>query len=79
MEHLQYQRNREILLKYASQHIDLCVVENSCLARQDIQLQEEFSVVLFETLCDWEKELKRLGASDWRVSPVNERFDMSTR
>ncbi|XP_015674243.1 myotubularin-related protein 11 [Protobothrops mucrosquamatus] len=51
---------------------------NSCLGRQDTQPQEEFSVVLFETLCDWEKELKRLGAASWRVSPVNERFDMST-
>ncbi|KAL7977925.1 hypothetical protein Chor_004912, partial [Crotalus horridus] len=51
---------------------------NSCLGKQDTQLQEDFSVVLFETLCDWEKELKRLGAASWRVSPVNERFDMST-
>ncbi|KAL8184854.1 UNVERIFIED_CONTAM: hypothetical protein K2H54_030875 [Gekko kuhli] len=40
--------------------------------------EEEFPPLLFETLWDWEKELKRLGAAGWRVSPVNERFDMST-
>ncbi|EMP31288.1 Splicing factor 3B subunit 4, partial [Chelonia mydas] len=33
---------------------------------------------LFESPCDWEKELRRLGAAGWRVSPVNERFDMAT-
>uniref|UniRef100_A0A8C3T5J6 Myotubularin related protein 11 n=1 Tax=Chelydra serpentina TaxID=8475 RepID=A0A8C3T5J6_CHESE len=34
--------------------------------------------LLFESPCDWEKELRRLGAAGWRVSPVNERFDMAT-
>uniref|UniRef100_A0A8C3FP48 Myotubularin related protein 11 n=1 Tax=Chrysemys picta bellii TaxID=8478 RepID=A0A8C3FP48_CHRPI len=34
--------------------------------------------LLFERPCDWEKELRRLGAAGWRVSPVNERFDMAT-
>uniref|UniRef100_A0A8C6YUA1 Myotubularin related protein 11 n=1 Tax=Nothoprocta perdicaria TaxID=30464 RepID=A0A8C6YUA1_NOTPE len=33
---------------------------------------------LFESLHDWEKELKRQGAVGWRVSAVNERFDMAT-
>ncbi|XP_064898936.1 myotubularin-related protein 11 isoform X2 [Columba livia] len=32
---------------------------------------------LFENLRDWEKELRRLGAEGWRVSAVNERFDMA--
>uniref|UniRef100_A0A8C0J018 Myotubularin related protein 11 n=1 Tax=Chelonoidis abingdonii TaxID=106734 RepID=A0A8C0J018_CHEAB len=36
------------------------------------------STLLFERPCDWEKELRRLGAAGWRVSPVNERFDMAT-
>ncbi|XP_054854919.1 myotubularin-related protein 11 isoform X2 [Eublepharis macularius] len=40
--------------------------------------EEEFPTLLFETLRDWEKELRRLGTATWRVSPVNERFDMST-
>ncbi|XP_048338404.1 myotubularin-related protein 11-like, partial [Sphaerodactylus townsendi] len=40
--------------------------------------EEEFPTLLFETLHDWEKELKRLGTPGWRVSPVNERFDMAT-
>nr|XP_056708870.1 myotubularin-related protein 11 [Euleptes europaea] len=40
--------------------------------------EEEFPTLLFETLHDWEKELKRLGTAGWRVSPVNERFDMAT-
>uniref|UniRef100_H3A929 Myotubularin related protein 11 n=1 Tax=Latimeria chalumnae TaxID=7897 RepID=H3A929_LATCH len=27
---------------------------------------------------NWEQELERTGTSGWRVSPINERFDMST-
>ncbi|XP_067425547.1 myotubularin-related protein 11 [Emydura macquarii macquarii] len=34
--------------------------------------------LLFESPHDWEKELRRLGAAGWRVSSVNERFDMAT-
>ncbi|NWR54399.1 MTMRB protein, partial [Bucorvus abyssinicus] len=37
------------------------------------------ATLLFESLRDWEKELKRLGAAGWRVSAVNERFDMAPR
>ncbi|NWI04683.1 MTRAA protein, partial [Tichodroma muraria] len=35
------------------------------------------TMLLFESLRDWEKELQRLGAVGWRVSAVNERFDMA--
>ncbi|XP_051013682.1 myotubularin-related protein 11 isoform X1 [Acomys russatus] len=35
-------------------------------------------VPLLETLEDWETELKRQGAKGWRVSTVNERFDLAT-
>ncbi|XP_063277281.1 myotubularin-related protein 11 isoform X2 [Prinia subflava] len=35
------------------------------------------TMLLFESLWDWEKELQRLGAVGWRVSAVNERFDMA--
>ncbi|NXN82852.1 MTMRB protein, partial [Bombycilla garrulus] len=35
------------------------------------------TMLLFESLQDWEKELQRLGAAGWRVSAVNERFDMA--
>ncbi|NXH61063.1 MTMRB protein, partial [Rhabdornis inornatus] len=35
------------------------------------------TTLLFESLQDWEKELQRLGAVGWRVSAVNERFDMA--
>ncbi|XP_057277723.1 myotubularin-related protein 11 isoform X2 [Pezoporus wallicus] len=35
------------------------------------------ATLLFESLRDWEKELKRQGATGWRVSAVNERFDMA--
>ncbi|XP_062367639.1 myotubularin-related protein 11 [Cinclus cinclus] len=35
------------------------------------------TMLLFESLRDWEKELRRLGAVGWRVSAVNERFDMA--
>ncbi|XP_034030135.1 myotubularin-related protein 11 isoform X2 [Thalassophryne amazonica] len=32
----------------------------------------------FETTSDWEQELERCGATSWRVSSVNDRFEMST-
>ncbi|NWW62106.1 MTMRB protein, partial [Ifrita kowaldi] len=35
------------------------------------------ATLLFESPQDWEKELQRLGAAGWRVSAVNERFDMA--
>lgn len=33
----------------------------------------------FESAMDWEQELERCGATGWRVSSVNDRFEMSTR
>lgn len=33
----------------------------------------------FESASDWEQELERCGAGGWRVSSVNDRFEMSTR
>ncbi|XP_004618174.1 myotubularin-related protein 11 isoform X2 [Sorex araneus] len=36
------------------------------------------SVPLLETAEDWETEREKLGASGWRVSAVNERFDVAT-
>lgn len=33
----------------------------------------------FESASDWEQELERCGATSWRVSSVNDRFEMSTR
>lgn len=33
----------------------------------------------FESSSDWEQELERVGATGWKVSSVNERFEMSTR
>uniref|UniRef100_A0A8D0G1U8 Myotubularin related protein 11 n=1 Tax=Sphenodon punctatus TaxID=8508 RepID=A0A8D0G1U8_SPHPU len=53
-----------------------CLSENGQAGREEEE--EEIPTLLFESLCDWEMELKRLRASSWRVSPVNERFDMST-
>ncbi|KAM4860861.1 myotubularin-related protein 11 isoform 2-T2 [Thomomys bottae] len=35
-------------------------------------------IPLLETVEDWEMELKKQGARGWRVSTVNERFDVST-
>ncbi|XP_027439621.1 myotubularin-related protein 11 isoform X4 [Callorhinus ursinus] len=36
-------------------------------------------IPLLETSEDWETERKKQGAGSWRVSPVNERFDVATR
>ena len=33
----------------------------------------------FESVDEWERELERCGATGWRVSTVNDRFEMSTR
>lgn len=33
---------------------------------------------LFETYSDWDREVKRTGASGWRVSSVNEGYMIST-
>ncbi|XP_058716467.1 myotubularin-related protein 11 isoform X6 [Poecile atricapillus] len=46
---------------------------------EDEEDEEEGSstMLLFESLWDWEKELQRLGTAGWRVSTVNERFDMA--
>ncbi|KAM4664184.1 myotubularin-related protein 11 [Discoglossus pictus] len=38
----------------------------------------EFPSLLFESSGDWESEIDRLGATAWRVSPVNERCDTCT-
>ncbi|XP_018088952.1 myotubularin-related protein 11 isoform X2 [Xenopus laevis] len=38
----------------------------------------DFTTKFFESYSDWENEIDRLGASAWRVSPVNERYDTST-
>ncbi|NXF96328.1 MTRAA protein, partial [Eubucco bourcierii] len=35
------------------------------------------ATLLFESLQDWEQELRRLGAEGWRVSAVNECFDLA--
>uniref|UniRef100_UPI0037E778B0 myotubularin-related protein 11 n=1 Tax=Semicossyphus pulcher TaxID=241346 RepID=UPI0037E778B0 len=32
----------------------------------------------YESVSDWEQELERCGATGWRVSSVNDRFEMST-
>uniref|UniRef100_A0A452J4A4 Myotubularin phosphatase domain-containing protein n=1 Tax=Gopherus agassizii TaxID=38772 RepID=A0A452J4A4_9SAUR len=50
-------------------------LENAWLSTEE---SSSSSTLLFERPCDWEKELRRLGAAGWRVSPVNERFDMAT-
>ncbi|XP_043935832.1 myotubularin-related protein 11 [Protopterus annectens] len=47
--------------------------DHDSLIRKDV-----FGTQMFEALQDWEDELMRMGALGWRVSPVNERFDMST-
>ncbi|NXT22894.1 MTMRB protein, partial [Syrrhaptes paradoxus] len=58
-----------------------CPAEASVEDEDEEEEEEEeegsAATLLFESLRDWEKELKRLGAAGWRVSAVNERFDMA--
>ncbi|XP_074785139.1 myotubularin-related protein 11 isoform X1 [Athene noctua] len=56
-----------------------CPAEGPLEEEEEEEEEEEGSAatLLFESLHDWEKELKRLGAAGWRVSAVNERFDMA--
>uniref|UniRef100_A0A8C4WL88 Myotubularin related protein 11 n=1 Tax=Gopherus evgoodei TaxID=1825980 RepID=A0A8C4WL88_9SAUR len=56
-------------------HSSFAASENAWLSTEG---SSSSSTLLFERPCDWEKELRRLGAAGWRVSPVNERFDMAT-
>ncbi|CAM9998170.1 unnamed protein product, partial [Bubo scandiacus] len=61
-----------------------CPAEGPLEDEEEEEVEEEeeeeegsAATLLFESLHDWEKELKRLGAAGWRVSAVNERFDMA--
>ncbi|NWU73597.1 MTMRC protein, partial [Pterocles burchelli] len=60
-----------------------CAAESPTEDEDEEEEEEEeegsAATLLFESLRDWEKELKRLGAAGWRVSAVNERFDMAPR
>lgn len=50
-----------------------------CLTPALGQSSRKPPVPLLETSEDWETERKKQGASAWRVSLVNERFDVATR
>nr|XP_033780506.1 myotubularin-related protein 11 [Geotrypetes seraphini]XP_033780508.1 myotubularin-related protein 11 [Geotrypetes seraphini] len=75
-----------ITMAIAQAHQDcgrMTLYENAAL--QDVQneqvrgkMHKEYPTMLFNSSLDWESELRRTGASNWRVSPINERFDMST-
>lgn len=61
-------------------HDGWCCPAEAPLEDEDEDEEEgSAATLLFESLRDWEKELKRLGAVGWRVSAVNERFDMAPR
>ncbi|XP_075700459.1 myotubularin-related protein 11 [Rhinoderma darwinii] len=38
----------------------------------------DYPTRMFESASDWENEMKRLGATAWRVTPLNERCDTCT-
>ncbi|XP_073495520.1 myotubularin-related protein 11 [Phyllobates terribilis] len=38
----------------------------------------DYPTCLFESAADWENEIERLGATAWRVTPINERCDTCT-
>ncbi|XP_068109301.1 myotubularin-related protein 11 isoform X3 [Hyperolius riggenbachi] len=48
------------------------------LDRPEGEAQMEYPTRLFESAADWENEIERLGASAWRVTPLNERCDTCT-
>ncbi|NXQ32743.1 MTMRA protein, partial [Alaudala cheleensis] len=54
-----------------------CSGEGSSEEEEEEEEEGSSPVLLFESLRDWEEELQRLGAAGWRVSAVNERFDMA--
>ncbi|XP_072138762.1 myotubularin-related protein 10-A-like isoform X1 [Mobula birostris] len=54
------------------------VTANTAPRRCNADLEKDFSRTrLFESHLDWESELDRTGARGWRVSLVNERFEVS--
>ncbi|NXH14697.1 MTMRB protein, partial [Bucco capensis] len=54
-----------------------CPAEAPSEGEEEEEEEGSAATLLFESLHDWEKELKRLGAEGWRVSAINERFDMA--
>lgn len=66
---------------------DLVINPNiQCFSMMSIEMKQFLSnrrrdpnMNWFECSMGWEQELERTGASGWRVSSVNDRFEMSTR
>lgn len=48
------------------------------LDRRESAAQMDYPTRLFESVADWENEIERLGATAWRVTPLNERCDTCT-
>ncbi|XP_018430936.1 PREDICTED: myotubularin-related protein 11, partial [Nanorana parkeri] len=48
------------------------------LDRREGAAHMDYPTKLFESAKDWENEMKRLGATAWRVTPLNERCDTCT-
>ncbi|KAM9294427.1 myotubularin-related protein 11 [Gastrophryne carolinensis] len=48
------------------------------LDRQEGAGHMDYPTQLFESAADWENEIERLGATAWRVTPLNERCDTCT-
>ncbi|KAG9480808.1 hypothetical protein GDO78_010201 [Eleutherodactylus coqui] len=48
------------------------------LDKRDSPTRMDYPTQMFESAADWENEIERVGASAWRVTPLNERCDTCT-
>ncbi|XP_071971087.1 myotubularin-related protein 11 [Engystomops pustulosus] len=48
------------------------------LDKTEIATPMDYPTHMFESAMDWENEIERLGATSWRVTPLNERCDTCT-
>ncbi|XP_069758455.1 myotubularin-related protein 10 isoform X4 [Narcine bancroftii] len=75
-----------LVIAHYSQPKDLRLLFGFAYAREQCQNSvgrangtgTDWQTPLFETYADWDREIKRTGASEWRVSSVNENYATST-
>lgn len=67
-------RNQQLITSSSSQEEAML----RGLDRREGAAQMDYPTKLFESAVDWEDEMERLGATAWRVTPLNERCDTCT-
>ncbi|XP_063803242.1 myotubularin-related protein 11 isoform X2 [Pseudophryne corroboree] len=67
-------RNQQVIISVVQQEEAML----RSLDKREGVAQMDYPTRLFESAADWENEIERLGATAWRVTPLNERCDTCT-